>query len=1151
MLSGELDESRLEPVLEHVDQCTKCRERIEHVQTKDPLAEQLADLQGRQLQPTDTPSSDGSSGSKVAKIIDLPAEIGPYRLDRTIAVGGMGTVYEARHRRLGRPFAVKLLHYGTRMSRVEAERVRREWRNHGRLVHPNIVGATDAGISHGQPYLVTERIDGIDLSKLVRQRGPLRPADACEIIRQAADGLQYAHDQQVIHGDVKPSNLMLSRRGVVKLLDLGTARRLDEARFRSGRSSTTHGTLAYMAPEQLSKRTTGPNDSPATDHRADIYSLGCTLYCLLTGGPPFAGAGDTSNQKLIEAHRLTIPDPLLDVIGKQTEIDPRLQQIVDRMLAKDPADRFESMQRLIEQIAPLCTGHDITSLLEGLEVESAHLAEPNLSIFDLTQGLTRLLKTRNQRPRWIVPTVAAVLLTGLAAVFALTRERSLAVVANPANAAALNVAASTAPLPIVDPDSVTYMAKTSWGTDLWHQEGPIWARSERQGSLDGLVLQPAKLSGVENWQMETTAPRGRVRCLRWSANGNQIATVSTDGHVRLFDWRNNKLSLSQIVAHRDHRFVSVDFHRSRPQLFACTADKLLRIDAATGTIGQQIDATGAFDMEWVNRHNLISVSSSQGITLYDPDSLELAARLPANCQKTVWSRDGDRVAYTIGNAVSVRRFSNGQFAPNAISARSLDQTPHNIEFTPSLNQLAIIYPYRIEMLARGRFDTSFSLASKGRLESITFGDSDDKMLLGSTDGIQRLKSAKMLRKSHRHQIWGRSKVAWNPKQDCIAIGQDGVLRVVDDQMRTIDAVGANKAICDVTMPASDRYGFLFRSGKLVYTNGDGRILGWSTFLPEGNRTVDQFVPTAMPDHLAVKLMPSTTEPMEVPIAIPSPAKKDSQAITSTRESVRHLYKREKFSVERWNRQNKEWRPLFESKHFIKTATLSPNEKRLAILSNQQHLTVLDITSGQSIVDRNLDDVPLQNGGLWLDDRSLLIAGASNMRARNMARFDVAMNKFSWIVQERHDCTAAEVAILDNDTFLQAGAVHNVRSTLDGQIQRSIKAEQGLGRRHGRVYRAPSSQRFFTWGYDFAAAYESNASDGVVSWDTDDLTPRWILVDVGEEETLTLSPAGQVISATPNATENLVWLVDDGSGIQLKTWDEFQELQHHADRTEGK
>ena len=155
----------------------------------------------------------------------------------------------------------------------------------GKLVHPNIVHAYDAGEEAGIHFLVMEYVDGVDVTRIQKRCGQLAVADACEIVRQAAIGLQHAHENRMVHRDIKPSNLLATKDGVVKVLDLGLAL-LHEGDAAAARDLTNTGqvmgTLDYMAPEQA-------DDTHAVDIRADIYSLGCTLYSLLAGQPPFAG----------------------------------------------------------------------------------------------------------------------------------------------------------------------------------------------------------------------------------------------------------------------------------------------------------------------------------------------------------------------------------------------------------------------------------------------------------------------------------------------------------------------------------------------------------------------------------------------------------------------------------------------------------------------------------------------------------------------------------------------------------------------------------------------------------------------------------------------------------------------------------------------
>jgi serine/threonine protein kinase len=191
------------------------------------------------------------------------AQLGEYKLLEKLGEGGMGAVYKAMHTKLGRLVALKILSRERVWDDRAVARFEREMRAAGAVDHPNVVRATDAREVDGIRLLAMEFVDGLDLTALVRRCHPLPVADVCELIRQAAMGLQAAHEHGLVHRDVKPSNLMFSRQGQVKLLDLGLARfALDSPRAMEVTSSDqTVGTIEYMAPEQFS-------DSHAVDIRA-------------------------------------------------------------------------------------------------------------------------------------------------------------------------------------------------------------------------------------------------------------------------------------------------------------------------------------------------------------------------------------------------------------------------------------------------------------------------------------------------------------------------------------------------------------------------------------------------------------------------------------------------------------------------------------------------------------------------------------------------------------------------------------------------------------------------------------------------------------------------------------------------------------------
>ena len=283
-----------------------------------------------------------------------PFALGQYRVVEKIGEGGMGAVYRALHGRLKKAVALKVLPPGRTADAQAVARFEREMEAIGRLNHNHIVRATDAGEADGVHYLVMELIDGIDLTRLVRAAGPLPVAAACELMRQAAVGLQYAHENGLVHRDIKPSNLLLSVNGEVKITDLGLAL-LHHNERASGEltlSGQVMGTADYMAPEQW-------EDSHAVDIRADLYSLGCTLYTLLTGRPPFAGPKHRSALRKMAAHARELVKPVTD---QRADVPAPVEDLRQRLMNKEPADRPSTPAEVAKALEPFCRGADLSAL---------------------------------------------------------------------------------------------------------------------------------------------------------------------------------------------------------------------------------------------------------------------------------------------------------------------------------------------------------------------------------------------------------------------------------------------------------------------------------------------------------------------------------------------------------------------------------------------------------------------------------------------------------------------------------------------------------------------------------------------------------------------------------------------------------------------
>jgi uncharacterized protein (TIGR03067 family) len=413
---GKLADDESSRIEQHLEICRECCETL--LDLKDDTftglvrhAKQIAvaDAPGTGDRPVVSPpetdhATDGhvaGPGSQAATLLaqsaeticdyELPAELRDhprYRIVELIGQGGMGAVYRAEHRLMNRAVAIKLINAQLVQHPQAVERFRREVQAAAKLSHPNIVAAYDAEQAGNAHFLVMEFVDGTDLATVVEQRGPMPVAEACECIRQAAAGLQHAHEKGMVHRDIKPHNLMLATGGQVRILDFGLAGFATEAALESsplapreesglatdadstnllsqsnptaprdpltsrgarGLRSAEHltaigsvmGTPDYMAPEQAA-------DAHSADIRADIYSLGCTLHFLLTGRPPFEA--DNAVAKIM-AHAEQLPP---DLTAIRPDVPRELSTIVARMMAKNPAERFQMPAEVAAALAPFC-----------------------------------------------------------------------------------------------------------------------------------------------------------------------------------------------------------------------------------------------------------------------------------------------------------------------------------------------------------------------------------------------------------------------------------------------------------------------------------------------------------------------------------------------------------------------------------------------------------------------------------------------------------------------------------------------------------------------------------------------------------------------------------------------------------------------------
>ena len=264
------------------------------------------------------------------------------------------------------PVALKILHGVEPDDEESVNRFRREAMASARLMHPNLVRATDAGILDRHLFLVTDLVDGVDLNQLMDRQGELSVANVCELGRAACEGLQYLANHNTVHRDIKPSNIMVDREGQVRVLDLGLARNNDLSNSLTFEGQLM-GTLDFMSPEQA----LSPKD---VDFHADMYSMGCTLYFLLTGTAPFEDEQHETLAAKLMAHMEILATPIEKL---RKGIPKPVARIVMAMLEKDPADRPASFDEVIKVLSHYTKKHNLSQLVAGnTENKSANRLAP-------------------------------------------------------------------------------------------------------------------------------------------------------------------------------------------------------------------------------------------------------------------------------------------------------------------------------------------------------------------------------------------------------------------------------------------------------------------------------------------------------------------------------------------------------------------------------------------------------------------------------------------------------------------------------------------------------------------------------------------------------------------------------------------------------
>jgi WD40 repeat protein/tRNA A-37 threonylcarbamoyl transferase component Bud32 len=672
-----------------------------------------------------------------------------YEIIQLLGRGGMGAVYLARHKVMDRTVALKAISPQYLDNPQAVARFRREVQSAAKLAHPHIVTAHDAEQAGDLHFLVMEYVEGTDLARLLKQRGPLPVAEACEYARQTALGLEHAYEHGLIHRDMKPHNLMLTARGVVKVLDFGLARLV-----RPGGSASEFtgenvvmGTMDYIAPEQA-------QDSRTADTRSDIYSLGCTLFHLLTGQPPFPVGGAVEK---VLAH-VMMPPPL--VTDQRPEAPAELNAVVAKMLAKEPAERYQTPADVARALAPFAkavagsaivrpalappeTAAGAPTLAFGtLPTEAVSLANREATVAAAAARLAR------RGPRRLLVALAVLLLLGAGvAVWLATHHEQAPGVAQLPPAARRD----EAPLePSSDPPA------------------PQAAGSEPLGPL-ALVGNPAPLAGLRGWTVETRLPRGGCRGLAYDPKTGRLAVGSGEGAIRVWEPASGRLLL-MLVGH-SREITSLAWSPDGRTLASASEDGTTRLwDPASGRLLQTLaEHQGPISsVSWSADGTQLATGGRAGpVRVWraaDGHSIKLLKGVPFNLRSIVWSPDGGHIAAWGGREKTC--FWN--VASGELSGQ-LDNASH-VAWSPDGKRFATTQGPNVQL--REAAGTSVVWQVKGDsyyLVSLAWSPDGKRLACGAHDGsIVKVLDADTGKQVWRQGLGGDAAVAWSPDSKVVA-----------------------------------------------------------------------------------------------------------------------------------------------------------------------------------------------------------------------------------------------------------------------------------------------------------------------------------------------------------------------------------------------